>query len=95
MTRKSAIAHLEHKVIGCKTFGESKADGVNVTALEMAVEALKEEPRPTAHWEEVRDMWGDSLWRCDHCGIEWTFIEGTPKDNGTKYCPNCGARMVD
>lgn len=59
-------------------------------AVDMAIEALK---RPTGHWEEVRDMWGDTLWRCDRCGIEWTFIEGDPIDNGTYYCPNCGAKM--
>lgn len=68
-------------------------DTDDARAINVAIEALKEEPRPTAHWEEVSDMWGDSLWRCDHCGIEWTFIEGTPEDNGTKYCPNCGAIM--
>ena len=47
------------------------------------------------HWEEVRDMWGDTLWRCDCCGIEWDFIEGDPMDNGTNYCPNCGAKMEE
>ena len=41
MTRKSAIAHLAHKIIGCKTFGESWADNVNVVALEMATTALE------------------------------------------------------
>lgn len=55
-------------------------------AVDMAIEALK---RPTGHWEEVRDMWGDTLWRCDCCGNEW----GDPIDNGTYYCPNCGAKM--
>lgn len=43
MTRKNAITHLAHKIIGCKTFGESKADGVNVVALEMATTALEEQ----------------------------------------------------
>ena len=42
MTRKSAIAHLSHKIIGCKTFGASKADGVNLVALEMATNALEQ-----------------------------------------------------
>lgn len=43
MTRKSAIAHLAHKITACKTFGESWADNVNVAALEMATIALEEQ----------------------------------------------------
>lgn len=43
MTRKSAIAHLAHKITACKTFGESWADNVNVVALEMATSALEKQ----------------------------------------------------
>ena len=32
-------------------------------------------------------------WKCTVCGSEWAFIEGTPEDNGFKYCPECGAKM--
>lgn len=35
----------------------------------------------------------DDAWECSACGCLWTFIEGTPKDNGANYCPNCGAKM--
>lgn len=67
MTRESAITHLAHKIIRCKTTGESKADGVNVVALEMATTALEEqEPkwnpiktRPMD--EEEREEWSAKL----------------------------------
>ena len=45
------------------------------------------------HWEVVEEMYGDIHWRCSVCGIEWCFIEGTPEENETNYCPNCGAKM--
>lgn len=66
MTRKSAIAHLAHKIIGCKTFGESWADNVNVVALEMATTAL--ETQENGEWiplktrpmdEDERQEWSE------------------------------------
>jgi hypothetical protein len=68
MTRKNAITHLAHKIIGCKCTGESKADGVNVVALEMATTALEEQE--TGKWnplktrpmdEEEREEWSSKL----------------------------------
>lgn len=56
----------------------------------------KEDVAPVVHarWEEVEEFpWGDCHWKCSACGIEWCFIEGTPEDNGTRFCPNCGAKM--
>ena len=50
---------------------------------------------PVVHgvWEEVEDFGGDSHWRCSVCGCEWYFEAGGPVENGSNYCPNCGARM--
>lgn len=79
MTRKSAIAHLEHKVIGCKTFGESKADGVNVVALEMALEALKkQEPQRVIKPEY------EYICECPSCGCDVLDCD---------YCKHCGQRL--
>ncbi len=83
MTRKEAIDILK------KNYPDNCYELLR-EAVDMAIKALD---RPAGHWEEVRDMWGDTLWRCDCCGIEWVFIEGNPMDNGTNYCPNCGAKM--
>ena len=51
-------------------------------ALEMAIEALEQEPK--------RGKWLNYLkeglkWKCPECGSKYT----TP----WHYCPNCGARM--
>ena len=50
---------------------------------------------PVVHgrWEKVDDMWDDIHYRCSACGCEWFLEDGTPEENGMKYCPNCGAKM--
>lgn len=40
---------------------------------------------------EIED--GSKTYKCSHCGEEQRLIDGTPKDNGWLYCPNCGAKM--
>ena len=47
---------------------------------------------PVKHGEWVPTD-NDDTWECLVCGSLWTFIEGTPKDNGANYCPYCGASM--
>lgn len=32
---------------------------------------------------------------CSVCNTAYMLIEGTPKDNGYKYCPNCGAKLEE
>lgn len=47
-------------------------------------------------WIEENDPWTlDSIWKCSNCGEPFILIEGTPKQNGYNYCPNCGAEMLD
>ena len=49
--------------------------------------------RQTGEWIEQDGYDGDVYYDCSVCGESWTTIEGTPWDNGMKFCPNCGARM--
>lgn len=49
--------------------------------------------RPQGEWLEVEDCIGDVHYKCNQCGVEWTFPYGTPKDNDANYCPKCGADM--
>lgn len=44
-------------------------------------------------WEAVEDFDGEYHWKCSACGIEWWFEVGGPVENGSHYCPNCGADM--
>ena len=62
--------------------------------IDRAIQALKQEPK-TGHWIEKDGFDGDTYYDCSECGESWTTIEGTPWDNEFKYCPNCGAKMVE
>ena len=28
------------------------------------------------------------------CGLTWAFHEGGVKENGVKFCPNCGSKVT-
>ena len=49
-----------------------------------------------AHWipDESETGEGSNTYKCSACGEIQMLIEGTPKENGWKYCPNCGAMML-
>lgn len=52
--------------------------------------------RPTAKWENEDDYYGDSIiWCCSACKDRFILNDGTPEENNYKYCPSCGARMVN
>lgn len=44
-------------------------------------------------WTNHSDEWDGGYYECSVCGEAYSFIEGTPKENNYRYCPNCGARM--
>ncbi len=46
-------------------------------------------------WIEKDGYDGDIYYDCSECGESWVTIDGTPWDNGMKYCPNCGAMMEE
>lgn len=56
----------------------------------------QESLRPTAHWKNEDDFYGDSIvWFCSVCKDRFILNDGTPEENNYKYCPSCGARMVN
>ena len=59
-----------------------------------ALPPVTQQPK-IGHWIEKDGFDGDVYYDCSECGESWTTIEGTPWQNGMKYCPNCGCRMVD
>lgn len=55
-----------------------------------------ESMRPTAHWENGDDYYGDDIiWFCSACKNDIVLRGGTPEEYSYRYCPNCGARMVN
>ncbi len=41
----------------------------------------------------LTDFPDEQTYECSACNEIWTFITGTPIDNGAYFCPNCGADM--
>jgi rubrerythrin len=33
-------------------------------------------------------------WQCKKCDLHWTMLDGTPEENGMKYCPKCGRAIT-
>lgn len=93
MTREPFIAHSElTNEIYIVTDKEKYRVTEQVIKAVMAIKALEQEPK-TGHWIEKDGYDGDTYYDCSECGESWTTIEGTPWNNGMKYCPNCGAKM--
>lgn len=75
----------------------------NIYDTNDVLESIDEQPtvdpeslRPTAHWENEDDFYGDSIiWCCSVCKDRFILNDGTPEENNYKYCPSCGARMVN
>ena len=66
------------------------------SAEELVLNAPTIEPqRKKGTWIEQDDSWDGVYYECSACGEPWTLIDGTPWDNGMKFCPNCGAEMRD
>ena len=49
--------------------------------------------RMRGKWETIEGLDGDVVYRCSKCGEEYVLIDGTPKENGYHFCPNCGSDM--
>ena len=64
---------------------------------EVHIQTIEEaEPMKHAHWipSESETGEGSNTYKCSVCGEIQMLIEGTPRENGWKYCPNCGAMML-
>lgn len=53
------------------------------------------EPRKKEKWISCENETGEgsNTYKCSACGEIQMIIDGTPKDNGWKYCPHCGVKM--
>lgn len=64
-----------------------------ITDLVNGIPAVDAAPVVHARWLECEDDWGDCHYQCSECGCEWCLNDGTPEENGMKFCPSCGAKM--
>lgn len=88
MTRDDAINELKFAIDLIKQDGKDWLDERDIPLLQMAIEALEQEPR--------KGEWVDYDWKpapsgvpvekCGNCG-EWST------QMGKNFCPNCGADM--
>lgn len=85
MTREEAIKKInaikKYLITGNPIWDVKEIDEV----LNMAIEALKQEPVKHGEWKCMADC---GVTECDQCG--WSIEEYVGDYN---FCPNCGARM--
>ena len=90
MTNEEAIRSLMNHF---RVHDDGRPTPVLDEAENMAYKALNAQLH--AHWINLgRIFEGDEhQYGCSNCKEVFQLMDGTPKDNGYKYCPNCGARM--
>ena len=101
MTREEAITELN--VIyerlshpeNCENGVYSFRDGDYLEALNMAIETLEQNPN-TGHWMKTpKAIMGEGyMWYCNKCGYE-VYQDSSRPYPSQKYCPNCGAKMIE
>lgn len=84
MTREEVIDRLKEARAGHKEF-------LSIETLNMAIKALEQEPK-TGYWIDNMDL-GYHVSICSNC--DWRGHGDTNLIYKPKYCPNCGARMVE
>jgi len=93
MTNQEAIKELqEDKALympeeWIEALDRDTPDGRLITALDMAIKALEQEPK-TGHWI----LTDDDFVYCSEC--EDSYYP-RPIDASWNYCPHCGCRMVE
>lgn len=90
MTRETAINKLNW-ALDNNTIEDVQSAYEYIIALKMAIKALEQEPK-TGHWIEVTNGRGGH--ECNICH-EYAPSYRNGDDHLTKYCPNCGAKMID
>lgn len=90
MTRK-VIKQIE------KDYWEEKADPVDMVEIfDLAQRALEQEPK-TGHWIKYGiPRCGEQHYKCTNCDEYFNFgLYSDYYKKAFKFCPNCGAKMVE
>ena len=93
MTREEAISIMN--VIVHMLEAQYDTDIVE-DAVEMAIKALEQEPK-TGHWIKYSiPRCGEQHYKCTNCDEYFNFgLYSDYYKKAFKYCPNCGAKMVE
>ena len=77
--------------------GVRDLDGCHSIRAERLLEVVKQLPSVTSHRVGKWLLFDDesNSYCCSVCNAAYMLIEGTPKDNGYKYCPYCGAKLEE
>jgi len=67
---------------------ESATAESRIHELESQVKA-----QPDCTWI-LEDDWDNASWQGD-CGATWNLDAGGPKENGMKFCPDCGGNLIE
>lgn len=69
-------------------------DSVTRESATDKIKALPTAEYKRGRWIDKYETWcDDNTFECSVCGEYFDLIEGTPEDNGMRYCPWCGAKM--
>lgn len=78
----------------CPIYGQTGSDHCFEDALEYVIKDLEQEPRK-GHWVAI-DEEPHEDYECDNCGYTIsTYTANIEPHTEYKYCPNCGAKMVE
>ena len=92
ISRQAAIDAIKEL---CRHYTPTKS--VDHPHMNFVIEELENLPstqpeRKKGEWI-MTDFPDEQTYKCSACGEIWTFIDGTPEENGAFFCPNCGADM--
>ena len=82
------------KSVAYEQYGNEGMGGQKVVALDDAIEIMRgdREPEPECEWK-LEDAEGNLY--AIGCENRQLIFEGTPEENGYKYCPYCGKRIKE
>ena len=84
---------IEQKIQDCLNNLVLGHDAIEVLGMIYEMTAADVAPVRHGRWEYRDDGFGGTYYHCSVCGEDWCTIDGTPAENGMRYCPQCGARM--
>lgn len=92
MAREEAIEQFKYAIDLIKQDGKDYLDKRDIPMLSIAIEAL--ENQKTGHWiNRESDFKGQVYHHCSVCNS--LSMTGANKYDFFKYCPNCGAKMIE